>query len=170
METGPHTRGPSAIRPSGQAWYSHRTGARRGRPDVRYAKLDMEANGCVLHSGHHKILCPWATRGRYQWWRPEGYLSQVHTQLAGFCRVPGNYARAVSRHPRPHRRSIWPPCRRHVDLAVLRFGSGRITAHSESGRMQLGPGDRFREVCNLRSGRITGRLKATVSGRKPNLA
>ena len=81
METGPHTRGPSAIRPSGQAWYSHRTGARRGRPDVRYAKLDMEANGCVLHSGHHKILCPWATRGRYQWWRPEGYLSQAHTQV-----------------------------------------------------------------------------------------
>ena len=81
METGPHTRGPSAIRPFGQAWYSHRTGARRGRPDVRYAKLDMEANGCVLHSGHHKILCPWATRGRYQWWRPEGYLSQAHTQV-----------------------------------------------------------------------------------------
>ena len=45
------------------------------------AKLDMEANGCVLHSGHHKILCPWATRGRYQWWRPEGYLSQAHTQV-----------------------------------------------------------------------------------------
>src|ERR1017187_7672199 len=87
METGPHTRGPSAIRPSGQAWYSHRTGARRGRPGVRYAKLDREANGCVLHSGHHKILCPWATRGRYQWWRPEGYLSQVHTQSVAFDRL-----------------------------------------------------------------------------------
>ena len=42
----------------------------------------IPSNGCVLHSGHHKILCPWATRGRYQWWRPEGYLSQVHTQFA----------------------------------------------------------------------------------------
>src|ERR1035441_3338704 len=49
------------------------------------AKLDMEANGCVLHSGHHKILCSWATRGRYQWWRPEGYLSQAQIGRAS-CR------------------------------------------------------------------------------------
>ena len=44
----------------------------------------IPSNGCVLHSGHHKILCPWATRGRYQWWRPEGYLSQAHTQVPSF--------------------------------------------------------------------------------------
>ena len=48
MEAGPHTRGPSPVRPSGQAWYGHRAGARRRRPDARYAKLDIEADGAEM--------------------------------------------------------------------------------------------------------------------------